>query len=293
MAVKKEDKKNKWYYKLRNKYRLVIMNDITFEERLSFRLTRLNVFVTLGTTITLLIALTTLLISLTPLREYIPGYTDVQLFQRVYELQNKTDSLERIFAQKDLYFRNIKSIVEGNPIMDMVIDTTTHNLNYDTIALTRSVEDSLLRADYENQNKFDLYFNDNEALYDDNNIRNFTFFSPLKGVITTNFSLVENHFGVDIVSKEKENIKAVLDGAVIFSEWTVETGYVIAVQHQQNFISFYKHNSALLKKAGNYVKAGDPIAIIGDSGELSTGPHLHFELWRNGSPVNPLDYMTF
>ncbi len=293
MAVKKEDKKNKWYYKLRNKYRLVIMNDITFEERLSFRLTRLNAFVTLGTTIILLIALTTLLISLTPLREYIPGYTDVQLYQRVYELQNKTDSLERVFAQKDLYFRNIKSIVEGNPIMDMVIDTTTHNLNYDTIVLTRSVEDSLLRADYENQNKFDLYFNDNEALYDKNNIRNFTFFSPLKGVITTNFSLVENHFGVDIVSKEKENIKAVLDGAVILSEWTVETGYVIAVQHRQNFISFYKHNSALLKKAGNYVKAGDPIAVIGDSGELSTGPHLHFELWRNGSPVNPLDYMTF
>lgn len=130
MAVQKEDKKNKWYYKLRNKYRLVIMNDITFEERLSFRLTRLNVFVTLGTTIILLIVLTTLLISLTPLREYIPGYTDVQLYKRVYELQNKTDSLERIFAQKDLYFRNIRRIVEGNPIMDTIVNTTTYNLNY-------------------------------------------------------------------------------------------------------------------------------------------------------------------
>lgn len=293
MAVQKEDKKNKWYYKLRNKYRLVIMNDITFEERLSFRLTRLNVFVTLGTTIILLIVLTTLLISLTPIREYIPGYTDVQLYKRVYDLQNKTDSLEHIFAQKDLYFRNIKRIIEGNPIMDTIVDTTTYNVNYDTISLTRSIEDSLLRADYENQNRFDLYFNDNEALYDKNNIRNFNFFSPLKGVITTNFSLAENHFGVDIVSKEKETIKAVLDGTVILSDWTVETGYVIAVQHQQNFISFYKHNSALLKKVGNFVKAGDPIAIVGDSGELSTGPHLHFELWRNGTAVNPLDYMTF
>jgi murein DD-endopeptidase MepM/ murein hydrolase activator NlpD len=293
--IREDNKKNKWYYRLRDKYRLVIMNDITFEERLSIRLTRLNVFIVVGSTTILLILLTTLLISLTPLREYIPGYTDLDLYQQVYDLQNKSDSLERSFAQKDLYFKNLKNIIEGNPIIDEMIDDTANitHLNYDSITISRSVEDSIFRDDYENQTKYNIYFEDNKNQYDQNSSANLTFFSPVKGIVTTFFSLSENHFGIDIVSKENETIKAALDGTVIFSNWTVETGYVIAIQHQNNYISFYKHNSVLLKKVGSFVKAGDPIAIIGESGELSTGPHLHFELWRSGSPVNPLDYMTF
>lgn len=292
---KEEKKKDKWYYRLRDKYRLVIMNDITFEERLSLRLTRLNVFIVIGSTTILLIVLTTLLIAFTPLREYIPGYTDIELYQRVYDLQNKSDSLEIVFAQKDLYFKNLKNIIEGNPIMDSVyIDTSNYsNINYDSITLSRSIEDSILRKEYESQNRFSLYFDESENSYNDNATGNLSFFSPVRGIVTTFFSLAENHFGVDVVSNENETVKAALDGTVILSNWTVETGYVIAIQHPRNYISFYKHNSALLKKVGSFVKAGDPIAIIGESGELSTGPHLHFELWHNGSAVNPLDYMTF
>ncbi len=292
---KEENKRDKWYYRLRDKYRLVIMNDITFEERLSIRLTRLNVFIILGSTSILLIVLTTLLISLTPLREYIPGYTDIELYQRVYNLQNKSDSLERVFAQKDLYFQNLKNIIEGNPIQDTIIIDTSSNsgINYDSVAYIRSIEDSILRQEYEDQNRYSIYFDENESLYDDNPTGNISFFSPIRGIVTTFFSLAENHFGIDIVSNENETVKATLDGTVILSNWTVETGYVIAIQHQRNYISFYKHNSALLKTVGSFVKAGDPIAIIGESGDLSTGPHLHFELWHNGSAVNPLDYMTF
>jgi len=292
---KEEKKKDKWYYRLRDKYRLVIMNDITFEERLSLRLTRLNVFIVIGSTTILLIVLTTLLIAFTPLREYIPGYTDIELYQRVYDLQNKSDSLEIVFAQKDLYFKNLKNIIEGNPIMDSVyIDTSNYsNINYDSITLSRSIEDSILRKEYESQNRFSLYFDESENSYNENTTGNLSFFSPVRGIVTTFFSLAENHFGVDVVSNENETVKAALDGTVILSNWTVETGYVIAIQHPRNYISFYKHNSALLKKVGSFVKAGDPIAIIGESGELSTGPHLHFELWHNGSAVNPLDYMTF
>lgn len=292
---RKERKKDKWYYRLRDKYRLVVMNDITFEERLSLRLTRLNVFTVLGSTTILLIVLTTLLISLTPLREYIPGYTDLDLYQKVYELQNKSDSLERSFAQKDLYFQNLKNIIEGNPIVDKIIfDTAEYQgLNYDSITMTRSIEDSILRSEYENQNRYSIYFDDKGASLEGNAAVDLTFFTPVNGIVTTFFSLAENHFGIDIVSKENETIKATLDGTVILSDWTVETGYVIAIQHQKNYISFYKHNSALLKKVGSFVKAGDPIAIIGESGELITGPHLHFELWHNGSAINPLDYMTF
>lgn len=292
---KNDRKKDKWYYRLRDKYRLVIMNDITFEERLSLRLTRLNVFIVLGTTTILLIVLTTLLIALTPLREYIPGYTDLELYQKVYELQNKADSLERSFAQKDLYFQNLRNIIEGKPIQnEIVIDTSGNStINYDSITLTRSEEDSILRQEYENQNRYSIYFNDVNTSTEVSNMGNLAFFSPVSGIVTTHFSLAENHFGIDIVAKENETIKATLDGTVILSDWTVETGYVIAIQHQRNYVSFYKHNSALLKKVGSFVKAGDPIAIIGESGELTTGPHLHFELWYNGSAINPLDYMTF
>ena len=297
MPQRKEDsKKNKWYYRLRDKYRLVIMNDITFEERLSLRLTRLNVFIVFGSTIILLIVLTTLLISLTPLREYIPGYTDLDLYQKVYDLQNKSDSLERSFTQKDIYFQNLKNIIEGNPMQDEIITDSSERLkmNYDSITISKSSEDSILRQEYESQNRYNIYFDEQGGSFDgSSNTGDLTFFSPVKGIVTTFFSLAENHFGIDIVSKKNETIKATLDGTVILSDWTVETGYVIAIQHQRNYISFYKHNSALLKKVGSFVKAGDPIAIIGESGELTTGPHLHFELWHSGSPVNPLDYMTF
>jgi murein DD-endopeptidase MepM/ murein hydrolase activator NlpD len=112
-------------------------------------------------------------------------------------------------------------------------------------------------------------------------------------VITNEFNASQNHYGIDIVAKQNEAIKCVLDGTVILSNWTLETGYTIAIQHQQNIVSVYKHNSALLKKEGEFVKAGDPIAIVGQTGELTTGPHLHFELWSDGNPVNPKDYINF
>lgn len=287
-----ESNKNKWYYKLRDKYRLVVMNDTTFEERISFRLTRLNVFIALGTLSIVLIILTTLLIAFTPLKEYIPGYTDVGLQQKVYNLSAKADSLETAFRQQGVYMRNIRNILEGRPMNDTIVEEQTVPINYDSLVLEPSMEDSILRAQYENQNRFDLYFDDEGELYSDNPL-DINYFTPLKGIVTSNFSIAEKHYGVDIVAKKNETIKATLDGTVIFADWTVKTGHVIAIQHHKNIISVYKHNSALLKKSGTFVKAGDPIAIIGESGELTTGPHLHFELWHNGTPVNPLNYMTF
>lgn len=281
--------------RLRNKYRLVIMNDETLEERLTFRLSRLNVFVVLGTLTIILIILTSILIAFTPLREYIPGYTNVGLQKKLYEMQIKTDSIEKGLEKRDIFIQNMKDVMNGKDLATDVPLTKDTLHKYNNIKLKKSPEDSLLRAEMENQGKYNLYrFENSENIRQKNqSIGKVLFFVPLKGVITNEFNPSQNHYGVDIVSKQNEAIKCVLDGTVILSNWTLETGYTIAIQHQQNIVSVYKHNSALLKKEGDFVKAGDPIAIIGQTGELTTGPHLHFELWSDGNPVNPKDYINF
>jgi len=290
-----EKKKIRWTEKLRTKYRLVFMTDDTLEERFTFRLSRLNVFVALGTLTIVLIFLTSILIAFTPLREYIPGYTNVGLQKKLYELQLKTDSIERDLSNKDQFIRNLRDIIDGKDLTEDVPVPRDSMKRYSDIRIRRSAEDSLLRLEVESQGKYSLYrveSGENEGIKK-SSIGSVLFFSPLKGVITSDYNPVTHHFGVDIVAKENEAIKAVLDGTVIFTNWTLETGYVIAIQHPQNIVSIYKHNSAILKKTGELVKAGEPIAIIGQTGELATGPHLHFELWNEGNPVNPKDYINF
>ena len=153
------------------------------------------------------------------------------------------------------------------------------------------MDDSLLRMLVESQDQYELLSSNDKAFA--SGIGSYVFFTPLKGTVTTPFSALNKHYGVDIVSAPDEVIKSALDGTVIFSNWTSETGYVIGIQHSNNLFTIYKHNSALLKKEGDYVKAGEVVAIIGNTGELTSGPHLHFELWYNGSPVNPKDYVSF
>jgi murein DD-endopeptidase MepM/ murein hydrolase activator NlpD len=292
---KKSNDDTKWYKKLKNRYRLVIMNDETYEERLSFRLSRLNVFVFLGTLSIFLIVLTTLIIALTPLREYIPGYMDTRIPKLVYNLQRKTDSLEIMMDQKTRYLNTIRQVISGDEFTDTLLAESFDSglVNYDTLELRNSHKDSLFRAEFEKNNQFNIYLYENQTIGDEQSLMSPAFFTPLEGAITNNFNLAENHYGIDIVCNKNETIKATLDGTVIFSDWTLETGYVIGILHQGNYMSIYKHNSSLLKRTGNYVKAGEPIAIVGETGELSTGPHLHFELWYNGTPVNPLEYIAF
>lgn len=294
-SPKGEKKKQNWKDRLRNKYRLVFMNDDTLEERLTFRLSRLNVFVALGTLTILLIFLTSILIAFTPLREYIPGYSSVGLQKKLYELTLKTDSIEKALNRKNLYLQNLRDVINGKDLSEgspVVRDTVR---KYNDIRLKRSEEDSLLRADVESKAKYNLYKAEpgETQLASRGPIGGVLFFTPLKGVITNEFDPVKKHFGIDIVAKENEAVKAVLDGTVISANWTLETGYVVAIQHSRNIISIYKHNSAILTKEGDFVNAGDPVAVIGESGEYSSGPHLHLELWYEGKAVNPKDYISF
>jgi len=293
MAEEKQ-KKKKWIARLRTKYRLVVMNQDTYEEKLSFRLSRLNVFVSLASTAIILVILTIFIIAFTQLREYIPGYMDPEIPAQVYFLERKADSLEQDLKMKNLYLVNIRNIIEGKDIVSELPKESDSDFTYDINSLERSREDSILRAEYDRQSKYNIYDNkEPDFNFSQPSTSGIAFFSPVSGIITNHFNLEEGHYGIDIVAESNETIKAVLEGTVIFSDWTLETGYVIGIQHQGNFISVYKHNATLLKKQGAYVNAGEPIAIIGDSGELTTGPHLHFELWYNGTPVNPEEYVSF
>ncbi len=281
--------------RIRDKYRLVILNEETFEERLSISLSRLNVFVAIGLLSIILVFITTYIIAFTPLKEYIPGYTDVTMQRRIYELQLRSDSVGRSLKANEQYLKNLRNVLGGEDLqVTRALPADTAALkNYKNITDKRSKEDSLLRADYENQSKYNLFRAEESSKSQVSQVRNLTFYSPLKGIVTSDFNPVAAHYGIDIVANRDEAIKAIQDGTVIFAGWTIETGYTIALQHPGNIISIYKHNSVLLKKEGSFVRAGESIAIIGESGELSTGPHLHLEIWINGNPVNPKDYIVF
>lgn len=282
--------KKKIYRRLRNKYRLVIMNDETFEEKVSVTLSPLNVFVFAGTIIISLITFTIYIIAFTPLREYIPGYADVNMQRKLVALTYKADSLTKSVAARDLYLMNLRAVINGNVGSDSFPENRPDMVRYDTLQIPpASAEDSALRALIESEDRFSLSPSSGPV----SSISNFYFFTPVKGTVTSTFNPKIKHFGIDIVAGPNEVIKTTLDGTVVMADWTSETGYVIAVQHSNNLFSIYKHNSALLKTTGDFVKAGEVIAIIGNSGELTTGPHLHFELWYNGTPVNPVDYMSF
>lgn len=289
--MQKEQKPHKRIYKkLRNKYRLVVMNDQSLEERASFRLSPMNVFVSAGIMLIILVTATIYLIAFTGLREYIPGYADPGMKRKVFLLNQKADSLQRVLDDREVYVTNIKNIMAGKA------EGKTENrpnasiqAKYDTLRnLPKSREDSLFRLEIERQDKENM-----KGPVEKTGIGSFFFFSPVKGTITSAFDLRGKHYGIDIVAPENEAIKAASDGVVVLSNFTTETGYVIAIQHSNNLLTMYKHNSSLLKKTGDNVKAGDVIAIIGNTGEHTTGPHLHFELWYNGTPVDPQKYVTF
>lgn len=288
----------KWYQKLRVKYKLTIRRQDTYEERVAFQISRLFVFIFTGAISILLIVLTSLLIAYTPLKEYIPGQTDIQTKEKLYVLMRKTDSIERELYQKEIFLENVRRILKGEEHpqaeQEMQQDEST---DYKSIELSRSKEDSLLRQRIEEEGSYVISRSRNigysNASRQAERLVLTNFFKPLNGFVTNAFNADIGHFGVDIVPDEEKTVKATLSGTVIFSEWTVETGNVIAIQHDNNLISVYKHNEVLLKNQGEQVLVGDPIAISGESGELSTGPHLHFELWYNTTPVDPEKYIIF
>lgn len=290
MIQQKEKRRNRILRKLKAKYRLVLMDDATLEQKISFRLTRLNVFLATGTLSIILVFFTTYLIAFTQLREYIPGYTDIGLSRQIYDLQQKADSLEQQMIARDALLQSIRNIIKGNDVAAIPgTDSAQAPKNYSKIVNKRSTEDSLLRLEVENADNYSLHPSHENLPLGNTGI----YFLPVKGFITSKFDVATKHYGIDLAAPSNEAVKAVRDGTVVYTGWSVETGYSVMIQHQGNELSVYKHNSALLKNQGETVRAGDPIAIIGNSGEYTTGPHLHFELWKNGVPVDPVQFIQF
>lgn len=287
MAKTGQKKISKWKYR----YRFTIYNDHTFAEVWQLRLSKLNVFLLIGSLVIFLIILTIVLISFTNLREFIPGYPDGNMRRNIVMNAYRLDSLENELRIRDQYFENISNIISGIEANDFTTDQDT-NLSYGEITFAKSIEDSLLRHQIEVEELYNLSIEDDET--SGKNIFDQHFFAPIKGLVTSSFNAIENHFGTDVVGSPNGVVSATLDGTIILAAWTLETGYVIQIQHKNNLLSVYKHNAELLKEVGSYVNAGESIAIIGNSGELfTTGPHLHFELWHNGTPLDPEKYIVF
>ena len=284
-------KKKNLFTTWKHKYRVTVFNDNTLQEVWKIRLTKLDIFTIIVSAVLFLIISVTILISFTSLREFIPGYPDGNQRKQIIKNALTVDSLKSELTVRDRYFDNIRKIVSGEEPdnLESVQDTI---LSTENISFSKSVEDSLLRHQIEKEEQYNLTVNNNGV--EESNIARHFFFTPLKGMISGPFDPVKNHFGVDIVGSPGSVIHATLDGSVTMASWTLDTGYVIQIQLEDNLISVYRHNAELLKKVGDHVRAGESIAILGNSGEMYTsGPHLHFELWHEGRSLDPEKFVVF
>lgn len=278
--------------KLKSKYRLLLINDRTFEERFSIRLSRLNVLLLAIAAFTLHGALVTAVIVFTPLKRYIPGYADQETKRNAYRSAVLADSIALRLTDQELYLANLRRVLSGEITSDSTLTTARVEQMPTAADLAPGLKDSLLRAKVQQQEAYALSEGQVNAPAG-RELAGMFLFPPLRGIVTSTFERRAGHFGIDVVAKANEAVKACMDGTVTLASWTTDGGHVLQIQHRGDLVSVYKHNSVLLKKVGEKVKAGEAIAIVGDSGELTTGPHLHFELWLNGESIDPQAYMVF
>ncbi|MEC7831532.1 MAG: M23 family metallopeptidase [Bacteroidota bacterium] len=280
----KKKKENKGFFKkLFNDYKVVVLSEDTFEEKFAFKASKINVFILMLVYSVILISFTISIVFFTQLRELVPGYSSSDLLNRAIYLTQKTDSLERQIELNNKFYKSIEDVLSGKTDEfierdNIPIDSGLNDKNL--FSISPNSEDSILRNYVDSQDKFNLTIN--ELV-----IENKMFFSPIKGDITQTFNFEENHFAIDIAADIGTPVKSILDGKILFSEWSVDTGHVIIVDHGDNIVSVYKHNSKSLKEQNDFVQAGEVIAYSGNQGSLSSGPHLHFELWKNGTPIDP------
>ncbi len=267
-------------------YHLVIYDEKTLNQKFNLKLTRLNLYSLFGFIFLVVAIIVVLLFTLTPINTLLPKYEDIKLRAEATRNRVLIDSLKHEIAVRDQYFKKIRTIIYGQDLSELQ-DIDTSNQKY---IISPTAHDSLLKTlstDLENT------VEPPTMQGDENSLSTLRFYKPVSGILINKFNPAEGHYGVDLTAQKDEPVLSVLSGTVIMASWNPNTGYVIMVQHPHNLISVYKHNSELLKREGDHVEAGEPIAIVGNTGENTTGPHLHFELWFNGVPINPADYISF
>ena len=277
---------------LTTKYLLIVRNEENLSEKSSFSFTYTKLIVFLFAILTIMVIISLYLSRSLLAQWFDPRHSTLEANKKLIQLSLTIDSLTYEVQRKEMFINTFKSIIledfegiDSAVTMTPQIARSSGNTNFDII----SPVDSMLRKEFEEVGEEYLSLNTQYA----QELQEVFFFTPIAGIVTAPFDLSEDHFGIDIVAKTDEPVMAIADGSVIMADWTQDSGYVIAVQHRNNIISVYKHNAALLKKVGNFVRAGEILAVIGNTGELTTGPHLHFELWYNGNPVNPEDFVSF
>lgn len=291
--AKSKIKSNRWLDRLRTKYRLVLMHDKTFEVQASLRLSPLNVIILFSTLFVVIGLFVYMAIVFTPLKNLVVGYSEVSTTRQISENKRVTDSILTALQAYDLYFINLQRRLRGETDTLVPLDSLNKQ-DYSKVVIGEPSETDLaMREQVGREDIFNLSLGDPREITGEQNLQSLHFFPPVKGTQTSNFNPREGHNGIDIVAPENTPIKACLDGIVIETYWNLESGNVIMIQHDHGLISFYKHNSQVLKRPGAKVRAGDVIAIIGNTGEMSTGPHLHFELWHDKTALDPKEFINF
>ncbi len=282
------DKKSFWH-RMRFKYKLSFFNEGTLEEVWSFRLSRLSALLTLALFAFFLISVTSLIIITTPIRNYLPGYLPVEIRKEIIQNALRADSLERMLQIQGLYLNNVSGILSGTIPIDSIqaIDSLARVEPDFEIPMTQREADFV--RTFEEAEKYNLAVLTPAPVPTDGVF----FYKPVEGIVSSHYDASQRHFGVDLVAAEKASVLATLDGTVVFSGFDPNAGNVIQIQHKNGFLSVYKHNELLLKEIGDRVMAGEAIALVGNTGKLSTGPHLHFEIWYKGISVNPEEYIAF
>lgn len=286
---KRNTNKLSFWKRIRFKYKLSFINENTLEEVWSFRLSQLSVFISLGVFAFSLVAFTALIIIMTPIRNYLPGYLDVEVRKEIVQNALRADSLERMIEIQNLYLKNVTGIISGTIELDSIREIDSLARIDADFEIPRSPEEEEYVKNFEQEEKYNLAVLNTNPLPVDG----LFFYKPVNGMISSHYQADIHHFGVDIAAAPKESVLATLDGTVMYAGYDPNQGNVIQLQHKNGFVSVYKHNELLLKEPGEQVVAGEAIALVGNTGKLSTGPHLHFELWHNGKPVNPEDFIVF
>lgn len=284
----KKRRSKAFWNNIKFKYKLTIINENTLEEVVGLRVSKLNGLSVLLSVLTVLFVIAATIITFTPLRNYLPGYMNSEIRAQVVENALRVDSLQQLVDRQNLYIMNIQDIFSGKVRIDSVqsMDTLTA-MRKDTL-MERTRREEEFRRKYEETEKYNL-----TTITSQPDANGLIFYRPTRGMISDRFDAEKKHYGTDIAANPNESVLATLDGTVVLSTYTAETGYLIEVQHNQDFISVYKHCGSLLKREGDKVQAGEAIALVGNSGTLTTGPHLHFELWHKGRAVNPEKYIVF